>query len=137
MLKAVPVLLAAGFALSACPGGGKPVPPLPCVLNRVFAGRPSRKRDRRPLKAGVESVKVLPEYRTMPFTEKQRKMFNAASHDAGVAEKFHMGDGEASDLASEANRLKKEGKERDPVGKAGRPTGLPFIDLAPLFGPRA
>lgn len=63
----------------------------------------------------------------MPYTEQQRRLFNAAAHDKDIAERHGMSHGEAEDLADEANRLKKEGKEK-PEKKAS------FVDLCAVFG---
>lgn len=60
----------------------------------------------------------------MPYTEKQRKLFNAAAHDPEIARERGMSGGEAGKLADEANKLKKEGKEKQ----------ASFIDLRPTFG---
>ena len=65
----------------------------------------------------------------MPYTEKQRKFFNAAAHDPAIAREHGMPTQEAGRLASEANTLKGEGRERRPV-KANS-----FIDLSAAFGP--
>ncbi len=57
----------------------------------------------------------------MPFTEKQRRLFHAE------AEKEHpdgMSHRTAEKLADEADRLKKEGKEKRPIEKSDN-----FIDL--------
>ncbi len=61
----------------------------------------------------------------MPYTEEQRRLFNAAAHDRDIARRHDMSRKEARELADEANDLVKEGKEK----KAS------FIDLSPVFGP--
>lgn len=60
----------------------------------------------------------------MPYTEKQRKLFNAMANDPEIAREHGTSGREAGKLADEANRLKKEGREK----KAS------FIDLRPAFG---
>ena len=67
--------------------------------------------------------------RAVPFTEKQRKLMNAADHDPEIAREHGMSGRTAHRLADEANRYKKEGKER-PAVKA-----VEVIDLAHVFGP--
>jgi hypothetical protein len=61
----------------------------------------------------------------LPYTEKQRALFNAAAHNKDIARERGMSGGEAGKLADEANKLKKEGKEK----KAS------FIDLTQVFDP--
>ena len=48
----------------------------------------------------------------MPWTEEQRKLFNAAAHDKEIAEQHGMTQAGARKLADEANRLSSEGKEK-------------------------
>ena len=60
----------------------------------------------------------------MPWTKQQRKLFNAAAHDPEIAREHDISGREADKLADEANRLKKEGKEKHSS----------FIDLRPVFG---
>jgi len=71
----------------------------------------------------------------MPYTEKQRKLFNAEANDPGIAREHGTSGREARRLADEANKFKGEGRERKPVGKADLPEGV--IDLAPVFGSRS
>jgi hypothetical protein len=60
----------------------------------------------------------------MPYTKEQRKLFNAAAHDPDIAEHHGMSGKDADKLADEANKLKKEDKEKRSS----------FIDLEPVFG---
>ena len=69
----------------------------------------------------------------MPWTEKQRRLFNAADHDPSIAREHGMSGREAGKLADEANRMKKQGKEK-PAAKAALPDGV--IDLSPVLDPR-
>ena len=62
----------------------------------------------------------------MPWTEGQRKLFNAAAHDPEIAREHGMSRRKAGRLADEANKLKNEGKEKASAVKA--------IDLTPVFG---
>jgi len=66
----------------------------------------------------------------MPFTEKQRKLFNAADHDPSIAREHGMSGRTAHRLADESNDLKREGKEKKPK-EAALPDG--FIDLSHVF----
>lgn len=61
----------------------------------------------------------------MPWTEKQRKLFNAAAHDPDIARENGMDSREAGHLSDEANKLKKIGKERPAVKS--------FIDLSDIW----
>jgi hypothetical protein len=61
----------------------------------------------------------------MPFTEAQRKLFHVAQEDKDVAREHGMAPGEARRLADEADRLKREGREKKASG---------FIDLKPALG---
>jgi hypothetical protein len=61
----------------------------------------------------------------MPFTEKQRRLFNAADHDPEIARENGMDGREAGHLSDEANKLKKQGKERPAVKS--------FIDLSGIW----
>jgi hypothetical protein len=58
-----------------------------------------------------------------PWSESQRRLFNAAAHDKDIAEEHGMSDKEARKLADEANKLKKEGREK----KAS------FVDLSRVY----
>ena len=69
----------------------------------------------------------------MPFTEKQRRLFNSADENPEVAREHGMSGRTAGKLADEADRLRKEGRER-PAVKAVLPEGV--IDLSPVFAPR-
>jgi len=61
----------------------------------------------------------------VPYTKQQRKLFNAAAHNPDIAERHGMSGKDADKLADEANRLKRQGKEK----KASS-----YIDLGPVFG---
>ncbi len=63
----------------------------------------------------------------MPWTEKQRALFNAAAHNKTIAREHGMNRGSAAELADEANHLKKEGRERPAIKS--------FIDLEPTLYP--
>lgn len=63
----------------------------------------------------------------MPWTKQQRKLFNAAAHDPEIAREHDISGREADKLADEANRLKKEGKEKKEKHDS-------FIDLQSVFG---
>lgn len=54
----------------------------------------------------------------MPFTKKQREFFHVADENSEVAREHGMEGGEARKLADEADKLRKQGKERAPVKKA-------------------
>ena len=69
----------------------------------------------------------------MPYTEKQRKLFHAVEENPDVARERGMSHADAARMAGEADRLKREGRERKPVGKADLPEGV--LDLSPIFGP--
>lgn len=70
----------------------------------------------------------------MPYTEKQRKLFNAAEHDPDIAREHGMSGRTAGKLADEANELKGEGKEKKPK-HAGLPPGVEVIDLSHVYAP--
>jgi len=59
----------------------------------------------------------------MPYTKDQRKLFNAAAHDPSIAREHGMSNKEAEKLADEADKLKKEGKEK----------ASSFIDFGHVF----
>lgn len=59
----------------------------------------------------------------MPWSTKQRKLFHEAAEHPAVAREHEMSSGEARKLADEADKLKKEGKEK----KAS------FVDLRPTL----
>ena len=59
----------------------------------------------------------------MPFTPKQRRLFHEVEENPDAAERHGMSQTEGGKLAREADKLKKEGKEK----KAS------FIDLRPIF----
>lgn len=63
----------------------------------------------------------------MPYTPKQRRLFNAAEHDPAIAREHGMSGREADELAGEANDLAREGREKKPVEKADA------IDLVPIY----
>lgn len=60
----------------------------------------------------------------MPYTPEQRRLFHAAAESKEVAREHGMPQGEAKKLADEADKLKKDGKEK----AAG------FIDMRHVFG---
>ena len=66
----------------------------------------------------------------MPYTEKQRKFFNAAAHSPDIAAEHGISGREADKLAHEANDLASRGEEKPPVRKSN------FIDFASVFGRR-
>lgn len=70
----------------------------------------------------------------MPFTEKQRRLMNAAANDPAVAREHGMSGRTAERLAGEANRMRKQGRER-PAVKAESSPGVVVVDLAPVFDP--
>lgn len=75
----------------------------------------------------------------MPFTRKQRNLFNAEAHNPDIAREHGTPQGTARKLADEANRLKGEGKERKPISSSTKADPR-FTDLEPVFGaptPRA
>lgn len=73
----------------------------------------------------------------MPYTEEQRRLFNAAAHDKDIADRHGMSRREARKLADEANELASEGKEKKASdGEAGEKSAS-FIDLSNIFGPAA
>lgn len=61
----------------------------------------------------------------MPYNQAQRKLFNAEAHDPEIAREHGTSHAEATKLADEANKLKKEGREKH---------SSTFIDLTPVFG---
>lgn len=61
----------------------------------------------------------------MPWTEKQRRLFNAADHDPEIARENGMSGREAGHLSDEANKLKRMGKERKAVKS--------FVDLSDIW----
>lgn len=61
-----------------------------------------------------------------PWTPAQRRLFNAAEHDSGIRRRHNMTRDKAEELADEANRLAREGKEKKEKAKS-------FIDLSPVF----
>ena len=63
----------------------------------------------------------------MPYTEKQDRAFRAAEHDPAIARRMGMTHEDATKLAHESEKLKKEGKVK-PAVKSG------FVDLSPVFG---
>jgi len=63
-----------------------------------------------------------------PYTPAQRRLFNAAAHDPEIRRRKGISRDDASDLADEANRLAREGKEKKKKAKS-------FIDLTPVFYP--
>ncbi len=63
----------------------------------------------------------------MPYTEKQRRFFEAAAHDPAIAREHGISHGDASKLAHEAEELRKKG-ETKPAIKS-------FIDLEPTLYP--
>jgi hypothetical protein len=65
----------------------------------------------------------------MPYTEQQRKLFHAAEENPEVAREHGMSRREAGKLADEADRLKRQGRE-----KAAK--GIGFVDLTPVLGRR-
>lgn len=65
----------------------------------------------------------------LPYTKEQRALFNAAAHDPEIAREHGMSGREAGRLADEANRLKRQGKEK----RASLPPGV--IDLESVFNP--
>jgi len=65
------------------------------------------------------------ESRVTPYSEEQRRLFNAAAHDSKIAREHGMSTREAGKLADEANKLKKQGREK-PAAKA--------IDLTLILG---
>jgi len=64
----------------------------------------------------------------MPYTDEQRRLFNAAAHDPDIARQHGMTRGEADKLAAEANKLKKEGRE-----KSAKSIGASMIDLTEAY----
>ena len=62
----------------------------------------------------------------VPYTEDQRKLFNAASHDPKIARANNMSQQEARKLADEANNLAQRGKEK----------ASGFVDLSAVFKPQ-
>lgn len=60
----------------------------------------------------------------MPYTPKQRRLFNAMAHDPDIAREHGTSNSEARKLADEANKLKRQGKEKR----------ASFIDLSETFG---
>lgn len=69
----------------------------------------------------------------MPFTEKQRRLAHAAEENEDVAREHGMSHATARRMADEADKLKREGRERKPVGKANLLDDA--IDLSGVFGP--
>lgn len=63
----------------------------------------------------------------VPYTAQQRKLFHAAEDDPEVARQRGISRQEAGQLADEADKLAREGKERKPVKAKG------FIDLSDIF----
>ena len=72
----------------------------------------------------------------MPWTEKQRRLFDAAAHDPAIAREHGMSGRTAGKLADEANRMKREGREKPPAKKAEPPLPDGVVDLTPVLGPR-
>ena len=68
----------------------------------------------------------------MPYTEKQEKLFRAAAHDKDIARRHGMTRDTAEDLAGEAARLRREGREKPARKAEALPEGV--VDLSPLFG---
>jgi len=60
----------------------------------------------------------------VPWTPKQRALFHEIEENPNAAERHGMSQAEGGKLAREADRLKKEGREKH----AG------FVDLTPVFG---
>jgi hypothetical protein len=69
----------------------------------------------------------------MPWTEKQRRLFDAAAHDPAIAREHGLTPAGAGKLADEANRMKREGREK-PARKAEPPLPPGVVDLSPVFG---
>jgi hemerythrin-like domain-containing protein len=61
----------------------------------------------------------------VPYTAAQRRLFNAMAHNKDIAAEHDTSESAARKLAEEADRLKREGKEK----KAS------VIDLTPVFYP--
>jgi hypothetical protein len=57
----------------------------------------------------------------MPWTPDQRRLFHEAEENANVAREHGIGQREAGKLADEADKLKREGKEK--------PAKKSFVDL--------
>ena len=72
----------------------------------------------------------------MPWTPAQRRLFNAATDDPAIAREHGLSHREAGNLADEANKLKREGKEKkaSELDHAAQP--LNVIDLSPVWLPR-
>jgi hypothetical protein len=64
----------------------------------------------------------------IPYTPAQRKLFNAMANDPAIAEEHGVTRRRAGELAAEANKLKREGKEK------ANALSPPPIDLEPIFG---
>lgn len=69
----------------------------------------------------------------MPWTEKQRRLFDAAAHDPAIAREHGLTPAGAGKLADEANRMKREGREK-PARKAEPPLPPGVVDLSPVLG---
>jgi hypothetical protein len=67
----------------------------------------------------------------VPWTEEQRKLFNAAAGNKEIARQHGLAPGEARTLADEANKLKGENKEKK-ASDIEVPMGV--IDLRPVWG---
>jgi len=60
---------------------------------------------------------------SMPYTEKQQRLFHEAEENPDVAERHGMSHADARKLADESDKLKREGREKK----------TSFIDLTPVF----
>jgi hypothetical protein len=65
----------------------------------------------------------------MPYTEQQRKLFHAATESADVRRRRGLSRETASELADEADRLAREGKEKPPKKEKSDS----FIDLSSIW----